>query len=390
LLRSYIVLSSLSRNNKLIFWSLLAWGVGEGLWWYLLPIYVGSLGADSVQIGFVLSVAMILMTFSFIPSGWITDRVSRRLIMIIGWCAGLGAILLVASARTWQQVIPGLVLYNLSAFNMPAISSYVMSEIKNPQDIRRHYTLVFTGFTLGIMVSPPVGGWLADVWGLQLVFFLSAAIFAVSTILILLIGDQPIHRPAEDNPAPSLRSNSFFIRLCILFLFVFLVGHLGVPLAPNFLQDVYGLPLSWIGILGSANGLGAALLTLGLGRWPRSRTASLVLGEIAVAMYVALMLSTTAIPLLGLAFFLRGGLGAVRQLAAARLGEMMPAASMGLGYGIFQTVVNLAFTISPYVAGWLYEANPSYPFAASLILSLPVIAITAVVARQGPARATAR
>lgn len=63
----------------------------------------------------------------------------------------------------------------------------------------------------------------------------------------------------------------------------------------------------------------------------------------------------------------------------------MPVASMGMGYGIFQTMANLAFTISPYVAGWLYAANPIYPFVASLVLSIPAMLLTAVVGRRLPA-----
>ena len=86
-----------------------------------------------------------------------------------------------------------------------------------------------------------------------------------------------------------------------------------------------------------------------------------------------------------MALFLRGGLGAFRQLGAARLGELMPVASMGMGYGIFQTMANLAFTISPYIAGWLYAANPIYPFVASLVLSIPAMALTALVGRRLPA-----
>src|SRR5512146_2141618 len=126
----------MSRDNKLIFWSMLVWGVGEGLWWYLLPIHIGNLGADPVQIGFVLSAGMVLMTLTFIPSGWLADHFSRRTIMIIGWFDGLFAVTLIGLAQTWQQALPGLILYNLSAFNSPAINAYVSADIKPGQDMR--------------------------------------------------------------------------------------------------------------------------------------------------------------------------------------------------------------------------------------------------------------
>ena len=99
------MLSSLSRDNKLVFSSLALWGVGEGLWWYLLPVYIESLGADPVQIGFVLSVSMIVMTLMFIPSGWVTDRVSRRPLMIGGWVMGSTAILLLADVADPRHLV---------------------------------------------------------------------------------------------------------------------------------------------------------------------------------------------------------------------------------------------------------------------------------------------
>lgn len=377
------MLSSLSRNNTIVFWSLLAWGVGEGLWWYLLPIYIGSLGADSVQIGFALSIGMALMTISFIPSGWLTDRMSRRRLMILGWLLGPVSVLLVSLAQSWEQAIPGLILYNLSAFCMPAISAYITAEVRPGQSVRQTYTLVFAGFTIGTMISPPIGGWLGDLWGLRAVFVLSSVVFAISAALIFRITGHPVARPVAGQATPSLLRNRLFVGLCVLFFFMHLAGHLGIPLAPNFLQDVRQLPLSWIGILGSANGLGAAILTVGLGRWPRGRVAGLMLAQAALVVYSVLLLATAAIPLLALAFFLRGGLGALRQLAGARLGEMMPASSMGFGFGIFSTVVFLAFTVSPYLAGWLHAANPAFPFIASIVLFAPVMIATVLFAGRG-------
>jgi len=379
------VLSSLSRDNKLIFWSLALWGVGEGLWWYLLSVYIESLGANSVQIGFVLSVAMILMTALFIPSGWITDRLSRRLIMITGWFMGLIAILVVAMAHSWQQAIPGLLLYNLSAFNMPAINSYITAEVKSGDDMRRVFTTTFSGFTLGMMFSPALGGWLADMWGLRNLFFMAAVFYAMSTALILLIREQPIHRASFSSAQSPLGYNRSFIYLCLVLFVAHLVGHLGIPLAPNFLRDIRQLNMGAIGTLGSINSLGSFLLIVLLGRWPRSRTGGLLLAEATVAAYSVIMLTASAFPWLGLALFLRGGLGALRQLGAARLGELMPAASMGLGFGIFQTAVNLAFTISPYVAGWLYAFDPRYPFVASVVLTLPTMIVTMAAGRQAQA-----
>lgn len=375
------MLSSLSRDNKLVFFALALWGVGEGLWWYLLPLYVESLGANPVQIGLVLSLGMVLVTISLIPSGWMTDRVSRRSMMIIGWVMGLVAILVLAAAQTWQQAIPGLVLYNLCAFNMPAINSYVTAEVKKGQDVRKVFTTVFSGFTLGMLISPAAGGWLADVLGLRPLFLLAAVAFGISALLIFMIKEQPVQQAHTEGTVRPLLNNRPFIYLSVLFFFAFLFAHLGIPLSSNFMRDIRGYDMAVIGILGSINSLGSLVLTIWLGRWPRSRTASLILAEMTVASYPLIMLTTTSFPWMAVALFMRGGVGTMRQLAGARLGELMPSRSMGLGFGVFSTVVNLAFTISPYIAGWLYAANPMYPFVASLAGLIPVMFMTGYVGR---------
>ncbi len=137
----------MSRNNKLMFLSLMTWGFGEGLWIYLLPIYIGSLGASPVQIGFVLSAAMVLMTIAFIPAGWLSDRMNRKPIMLVGWLLGFVSVLILALARTWQQALPGLMLYNLSGFCSPVINAYVTADVRPGENLRRTFTVVFTGYT---------------------------------------------------------------------------------------------------------------------------------------------------------------------------------------------------------------------------------------------------
>jgi len=374
----------MSRNNKLMFLSLMTWGFGEGLWIYLLPIYIGSLGASPVQIGFVLSAAMVLMTIAFIPAGWLSDRMNRKPIMLVGWLLGFVSVLILALARTWQQALPGLMLYNLSGFCSPVINAYVTADVRPGENLRRTFTVVFTGYTLGTVFSPAAGGWLADAWGLRQVFFLSAVFFFISTVIFLFIKDQPVQRHAADAPRPNLRHDRVFISLCVLFFFIILVGHVGVPLAPNFLQNERGMSVGWIGTLGSINAMGGVVLTYSLGRWPKGRVAGLLIAQAAVGVYALILLTSSSMALISLAIFLRSGVGVMRQLAGARMGEILPASSMGLGYGIFATVVNLAFTVSPYIAGWLYAFNPSFPFVANLALTIPAMLLTLAIGRQGP------
>jgi len=60
----------MSRDNKLIFWSLFFW-VSAKACFFTLTCLRRELGADPIQIGIVLSISMMVMTASFIPAGWL-------------------------------------------------------------------------------------------------------------------------------------------------------------------------------------------------------------------------------------------------------------------------------------------------------------------------------
>ena len=64
----------LSRDNFLVVLSMVFWGAGEGLWFYVQPLYIKSLGADSMEIGFVMSLAPVLMDLILVPSGILAGR----------------------------------------------------------------------------------------------------------------------------------------------------------------------------------------------------------------------------------------------------------------------------------------------------------------------------
>ncbi len=114
----------MNRDTRLIALALLLWGFGEGLFLFIQPLYFEQLGADPVQIGALLSVAAAVRAASFLPAGIIADRVPRKWVMVGGWITGLVGLLLVAAAPSWQHLVPGLLIYALSAYCIP-VTSYL-------------------------------------------------------------------------------------------------------------------------------------------------------------------------------------------------------------------------------------------------------------------------
>jgi MFS family permease len=353
----------LSRDNSLIVLSMLFWGGGEGLWLYIQPLYVKSLGANSLEIGFVLSVAPVLMLFTFIPVGIIADRYSRKRVMVAGYAAGAVAVSLLGLARDWRQSIVGFVLYYGSAACLPAIYAYV-AHATEARHLNRAFSIVYAGYALGLTIFPTLGGWLGQVAGFRMVFALSAFFLALSTLSVALVADQPVSPAAPRFGFHEVLVNRRLLLISALFIPTFLALYLGQPFAPNYLQEVVKVELFKIGFLGSLHALGATIIGIWLGRLTEGGW-SFMIGQGLVVVSLVVFLGTQAMPLLMLSFFLRGAYNACRSLAMAQTGRVLSSGSAGLSFGIFNTAYNISAVVAPFLAGWLYISRPDLPFLVS-------------------------
>ena len=363
-------LLGLSADNFLILLSMFLWGSGEGLWLYIQPLYIKSLGANPLQIGFVLSVAPVIMVLTFVPVGILADRYSRKKIMLAGYLTGTVAALVLALAWDWRQSILGFLLYYGSAASLPAVHAY-MAHASEGRDANRTFSVVYAANALGLTVFPAVGGWLGEVAGFSAVFGLSGSLFALSTAMVALVAEQPLGPAASHFGFQEIVSNRALILVSALFVPTFLALYLGQPFAPNYLQEVVGLELFWIGFLGSAHALGATVLSVWLGRLSAGAWGFIV-GQGLVFLSMLIFLRFQAIPLLMLSFFLRGSFNACRSLGMAQTSRALSSAPSGLAFGMFNTAFNLSYVVAPYLAGWLYTTHPGLPFLVSAAV-IPVM-----------------
>jgi predicted MFS family arabinose efflux permease len=372
----------LSRDNFLVMLSMLFWGAGEGLWFYVQPLYIKSLGADSLEIGFVLSLAPVLMVLILIPSGILADRHGRKKMMVGGSVMGTVAVLLLASARDWRQSIVGFLLYWGSTGCLPAFHAYV-AHASDRKDLNRNFSLMYAAFAVGLIIFPTVGGFLAERVGFPLALCTAAAFYAVSTLLVVAVREQPVAPTTAGFGLRDVLSNSRLMIICTVSVFIFLAMFLGQPFAPNYLEEVVGLELVWIGFLGSAHALGATVLGAGLGKLSEG-VAGLVVGQALVLVSLLLLLRFQAIPLLALSFFLRGAFNACRALTLGQMGKVIGETASGLAYGLLNTAMGLPWVLAPYMAAWLYTSRPALPFVVSAAMIAAMMIVSVVLLRNPP------
>ncbi len=372
--------AELSRDNRLIALSWFLWGVSEGVWFYVYPLYIKSLGADPEEIGFVISVAMMGMAATFIPAGLLADRYSRKKIMLAGYLLGLFSLILVAVAPDWRALLPGFLLYYMSAFIVPAMNSYIANASEG-QDLNRVFTMMTAAYSTGIIFSPALGGWLGERVGMRKVFLLSASLIVLSTLAILPLKEQPVSCQSAALRIKPLLRHRLFWGLSLGVAFIYLVTNLGWPLTPNFLQEVRGLDLSLIGALATAQSLGAVFIAIFLGRVSRGGWGMLAAALLIWVSYGILLLFPFPFAIAG-AYFLRGSFSALASLSSALVGKILESPSMGLGFGLFATMRGLALVPGPYIAGCLYALRPDLPFLASIAFIPAVMLLTTIVLRR--------
>ncbi len=364
----------MSRDLILLGFSLMTWGVGEGMFFIFQPLYLQQLGANPVTIGVIFGAAGIAMTVAHIPAGHLADRTGRKPLLLASWILGMLATWSMALAPSLVFFVIGLMVYNLTAFVSSPLNSYITAARGN-LSVGRAITMISALYNIGAVIGPWLGGQVGERFGLRTIYLIAGSLFIISLIILLFIKPQPV----EQHDPNEIENGRFINRRFITYLSViFLAGfsmYLAQPLSSNYLQNQHQLTLEAIGILGSISGLGIVALNLGLGNLKAH--IGYLLGQLAVAIFALILWRGTSFPWFCLGYFLIGGYRFARSLATAQTRYLVHQSRMGLAYGITETVGSSAIILSPPVAGFLYEINPHLMYIVGFCLIMISILVSA-------------
>jgi predicted MFS family arabinose efflux permease len=273
--------------------------------------------------------------------------------------------------------VAGLVIYYLTLFVMSPLSSYI-SNARGSWPSARALTTAFSSFNLGLIVGPTVGGSLAETVGLRLVFAVSGIVFALSTVLVLGLGDQPISTDDDGQSAWRVVRQPGMMRFLAVVLFALTALSLSWHLAPNFLTNERGVGLATLGGLGSVNALGVVIINLTLGR--TRPKLGFALTHIVVGLSMVGLWLGQSILWYGAGYFLAGGIRTAHALAIAQSEPLVSRRNLGLAFGLVETMYGSAMAFGPALAGILYNVKPWLPFpvglgmaAVAVVLSLKLL-----------------
>jgi MFS family permease len=159
--------------------------LNDALAWGLVPLYLAAHGASATRIGIVAAVYPALWGVLQLSTGWISDLVGRKPLIVLGMLVQAGALtLLVVGGGTFEPALAAAALLGLgTALVYPTLIAAV-SDVVQPRD-RAPAVGVYrfwrdTGFVVGGLLA----GLAADALGSGAAIVLVAALTAASGLIV--------------------------------------------------------------------------------------------------------------------------------------------------------------------------------------------------------------
>ncbi len=370
-----------------LFWGLLLLEATYGAYLSVWPLWIERLGAPIAIVGLVLGIGGFLRLFVIGPSAAIADRFGYRRTIIVARAITIAGLIVAAFATHWAQLLIVVVAISIGELVFPLVQSIVASEAGDQR--MRSFALVFNvGPSIALAVAPLIGAVLVGLFGMRSAFLLGAAFSLLSLTQLVKISE-----PETDASNTATTPTSYLaatrlqsVRLIggLLLVTVFSLS-LGVAFIPTFLKDVRGFEPAGITALGSLPAIGSAMLGLAVARlmWLQRRpfiACAISVGLMALVLFVIREFSY--LPLLMVAFLLRGGLFSTWAMLISALGEYAPASLRSRAFAIMEMIGGLAFSLGPIFAGLLYSQRKTLPFEVAILLALGLVPVYVLAQRK--------
>jgi MFS family permease len=377
-----------TRDIWLVCLSLLIGAFGEGLYFWVFPLYVRALQADYVQLGLVYSILFGVSGLVSLAGGFLADRFDRKKLLLTGWMLWFLSPLFYALADNWGQLLPGAILWGASNIGTPAIGAYVVTSMVERKRVTSVVSFVFSTYSFAYIFAPSLGGFAAQTIGYRSLLYISALLTVASTCVLFFIHSQHRSRTVVEEEASAsqkIRDKRALWRRLLVWSVFFTVITLFITAARSFVQvflsEQIHLGDFYIGLFGSINFAGITFVGILMGRlgdkWRRSGAIALCLFLFTVSVGSMLVVRDPA-SLLMLAF-LYGGSGVTGSLVVSYAGTIAPESKRALWISIPQSLSLFAAFAAPYMGGYLYTISPYYTFIVS-VAAAPFLALFALLA----------
>ena len=325
----------------------------------LLGVYAAGMpGATPAMLGLALGAYGLTQAALQLPLGWLSDRVGRRPIILLGLSAFIAGSLVAAYAETLNGIIVGRFLQGCGAI----AAALTAMAADYTRDSQRTKTMAIIGASVGLsfVIALVLGPVLAAVGGLGLVFMTTAGMGVIGFLLVALVLPKVPAVQASTSGAAWQANHIFGGGLPVLYTGIFLLH--GIIMAtflvvPDRLANTVGFPADhhWAVYLGAVIiSVPPALLLMRRGRGGDNPRRVLLISVIALlaGSLVALNVPDLYGITLGLVFFFIG-INTLEAVLPALVTRIAPDRSRGAAMGVFSSCQFLGIFVGGSAGGFV-------------------------------------
>jgi MFS family permease len=351
----------------------------------ILPLYAKSFGAKATMIGLVVAAFPISRIIFSLPGGILLKilKVKRTIltsliIIIIGAVNN-------AFANSYYSLIVGRFIEGIgSAIYLTTMLTII--GLAAPKDKRgRAMSSYYTIIDIGLVASPAIGGFIAEVYGYSYAYF-AYALLALTALVISLFAMKRIDLGSDIEKekvkislveVKKLLQNKSYLALCVVGAFVFFsrIGIRGtlIPLYANqnlLMSEIkIGLLLTVTSLMDLLTAYPFGWLSDKYGRKPILLFSSLITG---ITIFLVPIFQTELSLWLLMALF--GSASSVFGALMAWITDKTPKEMMSVSMGLNRTIISMGSFLGPLTLGLVIDLTTyngfisSYPFLASSLV----------------------
>lgn len=354
----------------------------------ILPAYLESIGQGGTAAGLFIAIfAGAQFAFSPIAGKW-TDTYGRRKMIIYGLALlTLSMFIFYAVNSIWLLYASRVVGGIGCAFLIPAIFAYV-ADITTLDQRAKGNSYVSAAMSLGIVVGPGIGGYLAE-FGLKFPFLISAIVSLASVLFSIIVlkesdtslPEDKAHILDEESMVRKMARSvnmPYFVPLIITFVMSFgLVAYESI--IGLYLDNQFESSTKEIATMITATGIVSVVVQLFVVDRVVRRFGEIavLITFIAVAAFgflISLIASNyTLFFVISLIIFLSTSI--LRPVLNTLISKMA-GNEQGFAMGMNNAYMSIGNVIGPTLAGLLYDVKITYPFVLGVALLIVTLLIT--------------
>ncbi|MDG1011171.1 MAG: MFS transporter [Luminiphilus sp.] len=335
----------------------------------VLGIYAVDLpGATPEKLGIALGAYGLTQACLQLPLGWLSDRIGRLPIVIVGLCLFIAGSLVAAAADTIHGIIAGRFLQGAGAI-AAALTALAADSTRESQRTKAMAVIgasVGLSFVLAIVLGPVIAASL----GLQGVFLVTAGLGAIGLVIVLTLLPKNMPKAAAIADGDWAVDHVFGGTLPVLYASVFLLHGLMMAtflIIPGALVNAFAFAAGdhWIiYLLTVVLSIPPALLIMRMGRSGEDPRSALSWAIVSLIGGILMALLAPNLMTVGAGLWLMFvGINALEAILPATVTRVAPGRLRGTALGIFASCQFLGIFVGGALAGFLLSAGGSQAVA---------------------------